>query len=213
MPEYNQTRNGVDVVTSLHEARMDSVVDVLCEHRVCSVLDLGCGDGALLARLVAMEQLDSITGIDVCKTSLDQARKRLSQINPAPRLTVNIFEGSFTSYDVRLEGFDAAVLLETIEHIEPDHLSTVENALFLTLRPNIVIMTTPNSDYNALLGVPPGRLRHPDHRFEWGTKKFEKWCDGIAQRHGYTASFRAIGGCHPQFGGPTQMAIFKKRQT
>lgn len=211
MRKDNLTSRGVETVTPLHDMRLDAVVDVLQKHRVSSVLDLGCGDGALLVRLAAVEHLEKLTGIDLCEASLTRAQKRLAEIAVPSALSVCVFQASFTSYDARLEGFEAAVLLETIEHIEPDHLSQIENALFVALRPPLVIITTPNKDYNALLGVPPDRLRHPDHRFEWGAQKFQSWCEGIAQRHEYAATFQPVGGCHPQFGGPTQMGIFKKR--
>jgi small RNA 2'-O-methyltransferase len=101
-----------------------------------------------------------------------------------------------------LGGFDAAILVETIEHIEPDKLSRLERALFRDMRPATVIVTTPNSDFNALLGVPGHRMRHRDHRFEWGSDRFRAWAGGVASRNGYEAACENVA-------GGTQMAVFR----
>lgn len=200
----------MDTATPLHEQRLEAVIGVLGENRVSSVLDLGCGPGFLLARLASMHGLDRLTGTDICENALRQARTRLEQEMKDMPGHIRLFQGSFTLEDDRFAGYDAAVLLETIEHIEPDQLSKLENTVFGTARPALVVITTPNRDYNAALGVPEHRLRHPDHRFEWGLRKFQSWCDGVAGRHGYAANFKHIGGAQPTLGGPTQMAILRK---
>jgi hypothetical protein len=102
----------------------------------------------------------------------------------------------------KLTGFDAATLVEVIEHIEPDKLSLVERAVFRDMRPALVIVTTPNSDFNALLGVPGHRMRHPDHRFEWGSARFRAWAAGVARRNGYDVTCGNVA-------GGTQMAVFR----
>ena len=198
-------------VTSLHEQRLNAVIDLLEEYKVRSILDLGCGAGFLLTRLARIEGVERITGTDICEESLQQARIRLIHEHDIMPAHIQIFQGSFTQDDARFEGYEAAVLLETIEHIEPDQLSKLENTVLGTARPNLVIITTPNRDYNPILGVPEHRMRHPDHRFEWGLQKFQNWCEGVAARNGYKVDFKHIGGAHPTLGGPTQMALMKIR--
>lgn len=195
--------------TLLHQQRLETVLQVLKKSGAKSVLDLGCGEGVLIEKLASIDQFENITGIDICETSLQRARQRLEENHACVPDHVHIKTGSFTKADNDLRGFHAAVMVETIEHIDPDKLSTIENAVFSDLRPDMVIITTPNSDYNPLLGVPDHRMRHPDHRFEWGMKKFRNWCNGVAGRNGYDVDFRHIGGAHPRYGGPTQIAIFK----
>ncbi|MFN7113202.1 MAG: methyltransferase domain-containing protein [Alphaproteobacteria bacterium] len=203
----------MDTPTSLHEQRLEAVIGVLRENAVASVIDLGCGQGFLLARLAGMDAFGTLAGADICPVSLRQAKMRLEQEHAGVPAHVCLFEASFTQDDARFSGYDAAVLLETIEHIEPDQLSKLENAVFGTARPALVVVTTPNRDYNALLGVPEHRMRHPDHRFEWGLQKFQSWCAGVATRNRYTvAGFRHIGGAHPALGGPTQMAVWRKAE-
>ncbi|WP_462320119.1 methyltransferase domain-containing protein [Halochromatium sp.] len=123
--------------------------------------------------------------------------------------TIELRRGSLTEPDDALIGFDCALLIETIEHIEPRDLGQVEQAIFARMRPRGVILTTPNAEYNPLLEVPPNRFRHPDHRFEWDRARFQRWARGVAQRHGYGLRHRDIGGVHPVYGGASQMALFR----
>lgn len=199
------------MTSPLHEERLDAVLAALCARGAESVLDLGCGPGALLVRLVREPRFRRIAGLDVSAAALREAAHRLrAHADPRDPLT-DLIHGSFTDPDARLAGFDAAVLVETIEHLEPDRLSRLERTVFGRLRPRTVIVTTPNREFNDLLGVPRRRLRHPDHRFEWTRSKFRAWATGVAQRNGYDAAFEDVGGAHPAYGGPTQMAMFGLR--
>ena len=119
--------------------------------------------------------------------------------------------GSLTYRDRRLEGFDAAVLLEVIEHLEPRRLPSFESAIFGHTQPPCVVITTPNAEYNPLFpSLPAGRFRHPDHRFEWSRQEFEVWGNAIAQEYGYEVEFSAIGAVDDRLGGPTQLAVFTR---
>lgn len=201
----------MSTTTILHRQRLETVLTVLQESAAQSVLDLGCGEGFLLEILAEFPQFKKITAIDICEASLHAARQRMEARYDVMPDHIRIKSGSFTKADDDLRGHHAAVLLETIEHIDPDKLSALENAVFADFQPEMVVITTPNSDYNPILGVPPTRMRHPDHRFEWPRDKFRRWSLGIAVRNGYTAVFKDIGGAHPLYGGPTQMAIFNKK--
>jgi len=122
-------------------------------------------------------------------------------------------QGALTYADRRLAGYDAAVLMEVIEHVDEDRLGALEHAVFGRAAPATVIVTTPNAEYNARYpGLAPGALRHPDHRFEWGRAEFRAWAGAVAQRHGYTAAFAPVGPDDPQAGPPTQLALLARRQ-
>ena len=107
-----------------------------------------------------------------------------------------------------MTGFDAAVMLETIEHIAPGHLPRVERAVFAGMHPRLLLVTTPNQEYNVLHGMAAGRKRHPGHHFEWTRAQFQHWAGGVAQRHGYSVSFSDLGPPDPVRGSSTQMAKF-----
>ena len=49
-----------------------------------------------------------------------------------------------------------------------------------TYKPKIVIVTTPNVEFNVYFpqlkyGTPEARLRIEDHRFEWTRSEFQEW--------------------------------------
>lgn len=196
------------MTTPLHQERLDSVVRELLDSSASRVIDLGCGHGELLLALRAHGQFEHLLGIDIDRRALASARLALGidLFTPGERLAVRY--GSFEEAYPHLGGFDAAVMLETIEHIEPGRLPRVERAVFGMMRPRTVLITTPNREYNILHGMPPGQRRHPGHRFEWTRTQFQLWCAGVAERNGYTVCFADIGPVDALRGSSTQMARF-----
>lgn len=198
------------MTTELHRKRLDEVLDAIRASGARSVIDLGCGDGALLMRLAHEPGIERITGVDVSAEALRTLERRLAEAPARVAGKVRLIRRSLTEPGIAAGRFDAAVLVETIEHVDPDRLSTVERAVFRELRPATVIVTTPNADFNPLLGVPGHRFRHREHRFEWGRAKFAAWSDGVARRNGFQVVLADIAGVHPALGGPTQMAVFDR---
>lgn len=198
------------MTTVLHQARMDAVINTLLTAGVRHVADLGCGRGVLLQRLRDHEQFIRLLGVDIDARALAVARERLGLdlFRPDKRLHVRL--GSFEDSDWADGLIDAAVLLETIEHIDLGRLSRVERAVFGSVRPQVVIVTTPNKEYNPLHGLSAGERRHPGHRFEWTRVQFRAWCDGVAERHGYDVCFQDIGPPGPSVGSSSQMACFSR---
>jgi len=191
----------------LHEERLEAVRAAVLECGAASVVDLGCGDGDLLVRLVGDASIRRLAGVDVSRPALARLRQRLAALAPT-EVAVDLFHASMTVADRRFAGFDCATLVETIEHLPPADLSRLERALFHAMRPATAILTTPNAEFNPLLGVPAHRFRHPDHRFEWPRARFRGWARRVAAAAGYAVFFRDIAGCHPERGGASQMAIF-----
>ncbi|WP_169978249.1 methyltransferase domain-containing protein [Tautonia rosea] len=195
---------------SLHITRIEETIDRLRASGATSVLDLGCGSGRLLVRLLREPQFRRVAGLDHCRRSLSQAADALREELEPGRGRLELIHGSFTEPDDRLCGFDAAVMVETIEHLDPRRLSELERTVFRHWRPKTVVMTTPNRDFNALFDRDTRILRHRDHRFEWSRAKFAHWAGGVAQRNGYRVAFDGIGQEHPAFGSPTQLAEFSR---
>lgn len=196
------------MATILHRARLDAVVETLLASGARQVADLGCGRGDLLQRLRDHDQFIRLLGIDIDAQALAFARERLGLDLFSRDKRLHVCLGSFEDNDWAEGAIDAAVLLETIEHIDPGRLSRVERAVFGRLHPGIVVVTTPNREYNTLHGLSAGERRHPGHRFEWTRAQFRAWCDGVATRHGYGVCFRDIGPPNPAVGSSTQMACF-----
>ena len=193
-------------VSDLHRERLETVAQLVLSRGARSVCDLGCGTGALLERLIVEPQFERLIGVEQSLPALERLRARLGAQGEPPRL--QLLQGSFTVPDQRWVGLDAAVMMETLEHVDPEHLSLVERAVFVAARPGLVVITTPNVECNGLLGVPPHRFRHPDHRFEWPRARFAAWAQGVGARQGYAVCLGGIGWSHPRFGAPTQTACF-----
>jgi 3' terminal RNA ribose 2'-O-methyltransferase Hen1 len=194
---------------SLNQQRLQVVLRALKESGARRVVDLGCGDGRLLELLVGEGQFGQIAGMDVATQALARANRRLERVPGGER--VQVFQGSLAYRDDRLQGYDAAALVEVVEHLEPERLRACERAVFEFARPGTVVVTTPNAEYNAHWEtLPAGEFRHPDHRFEWGREEFGAWMDQVGARFGYAARCEPIGPEDEKLGAPTQMAVFSR---
>lgn len=198
-------------VASLATRRRGSVLAVLRASGAHRVLDLGCGGGALLRDLLTDARFTEIVGVDVSSTALDVAERNLhlDRLPERARERITLRQSALTYTDAALAGYDAAVLMEVIEHVEPDRLPALENAVFGVARPGTVVVTTPNVEYNVRYEtLPEGSFRHGDHRFEWTRAQFRSWADGVAERHGYTVRYLPVGPEDAALGSPTQMGVF-----
>ncbi len=199
---------------SLAEQRMGAVVAALKSTGAKRILDLGCGEGRLLKILLKDKAFEDIVGIDVSHRALEIAaqRLRLEQMPQRQKDRIKLLHGSLTYRDRRLEGFDAAALVEVIEHQDMVRLAALERVLFEFAKPATVVVTTPNVEYNVRFEtLPAGKFRHKDHRFEWTRAEFQEWAHRTAQRFSYSARFMPVGPEDPVVGPPTQMAIFTAR--
>ncbi len=198
---------------NLNDQRLATVLGALRGSGAGSVLDLGCGEGKLLRLLLDDRQFTRIIGMDVSHRALEIAvdRLKLDRMPPMQRERVELIHGSLMYRDQRLAGFDAAAVVEVIEHLDPPRLAAFERVAFEFARPGTVVITTPNAEYNVKWEtLPAGRFRHRDHRFEWTREQFELWASGIAERFGYHAHFATVGPVDPDVGSPTQMGIFTR---
>jgi 3' terminal RNA ribose 2'-O-methyltransferase Hen1 len=197
----------------LNEKRLGAVVSVLKARGATRVLDLGCGSGKLIQALLKEPQFAEIAGVDISHRALETAasRLKLERLAPRQRERVRLFQTALTYRDRRLADFDAAAVVEVIEHLDRPRLQAFERVVFEHARPSAVALTTPNREYNVRFdGLPAGNFRHRDHRFEWTRREFEDWAGEVAGRFGYGVRFLPIGPEDPEVGAPTQMAVFER---
>jgi 3' terminal RNA ribose 2'-O-methyltransferase Hen1 len=196
---------------SLNEQRQNSVLAVLKSCSAKRVLDLGCSYGNLLRRLLEYKQFEQIVGLDVSHRALEIAADRLflDRLPERQRQRIQLLHGSLIYRDNRLTGFDAAAVVEVIEHLDESRLSAFERVLFEFAKPKTVIVTTPNVEYNIRFEtLPAGKFRHRDHRFEWTRDQFQIWANSVARRFSYEVLFLPVGPEDPEVGSPTQMGVF-----
>ena len=194
---------------SLNTQRHEAVLQVLRDAGATTVIDLGCGPGQFLRVLLDEPRFTRVTGVDVSTRALAQAgrRLRLERMGDRQRARVELFQGSLTYEDPRFAGYDAAVLMEVIEHVDPPRLAALERVVFGAARAGLVAVTTPNVEYNAVYEL--AGSRHADHRFEWTRAELSAWAERVAAAYGYTVEVSGIGDTDPTHGRPTQLAVFR----
>jgi 3' terminal RNA ribose 2'-O-methyltransferase Hen1 len=210
---HDSEEEAVERGLNLNEQRLNTVVAALKSANAKRVLDLGCGEGKLLRALFADRAFDEIVGVDVSHRSLQMAqeRLRLERLPERQRERLKLVHGSLMYRDRRLSGFDAAAVIEVIEHLDQPRLAAFERVLFEFAKPETIVLTTPNVEYNARFeNLPAGKFRHKDHRFEWTREEFQNWAEGMANRFDYAVRFLPVGPEDEVLGAPTQMAIFNR---
>jgi 3' terminal RNA ribose 2'-O-methyltransferase Hen1 len=209
--QHSEGEAKIEEPLRLWQQRMGAVVAVLRSAGAKRVLDLGCGEGKLLRELLAEKTLTEIVGMDVSYRSLEVAseRLRLERMPAKQRERLKLLQGSLMYRDKRLEGYDAATVVEVIEHLDAPRLAAFERVVFEAARPRTVVITTPNVEYNVKFEtLHAGQFRHKDHRFEWSRGQFQEWSRKVGERFGYGVRFLPVGDEDSQVGAPTQMGVF-----
>lgn len=195
----------------LHDIRLKLVAEKLKQSGAASVIDLGCGDGKLLRLLLKEKQFTRIAGADVSYSELEKSQDKLhwNEMPEKQRERLSLFQSSLTYRDKRFSGFDAAAVVEVIEHLDPNRLPALEKSLFTYAKPQTIVLTTPNREYNVRYeNLSAGKVRHSDHRFEWTRSEFEAWAERVARENNYTVAFFPVGEEEENIGAPSQMAVF-----
>lgn len=212
-PTDDATETQAEEKINLHDLRLETVHNVLKEQGARRVLDLGCGEGRLLKRLMSDAFFTQVTGMDVSIRALEIAARRLhlETLSETQRAKIQLLHGSLIYRDARLEGYDAAAVVEVIEHLDEARLAAFKRVLWEFARPPLIVLTTPNREYNSQwTTLPAGQFRHKDHRFEWTRAEFQNWAQGVATQFGYNVELCPVGSEVEGIGAPSQMGIFVK---
>jgi 3' terminal RNA ribose 2'-O-methyltransferase Hen1 len=118
---HDAEEGAVEKPISLNEQRQTAVLAAITNLGARSVVDLGCGEGNLVRRLLEDTAIDRIVGVDVSYRVLERAARRMHFDTMAPRQRerVELLQGALTYRDRRLRDFDAASVVEVIEHLDP----------------------------------------------------------------------------------------------
>ncbi|XP_005388887.1 PREDICTED: small RNA 2'-O-methyltransferase [Chinchilla lanigera] len=201
----------------LYKQRYQFVRDLVDRHEPKKVADLGCGETELLRLLKIYPCIQLLVGVDIDEEKLQSNGHHLSPylgefVKPRNLdLTVTLYHGSVVERDSRLLGFDLITCIELIEHLDSDHLARFPEVVFGYLSPAMIVISTPNSEFNPLF--PIVTLRDADHKFEWNRTEFQTWALEVANRYNYSVEFTGVG--TPPAGAEhvgfcTQIGVFRK---
>lgn len=201
----------------LHRQRHQFVVDFVNQNKPKRVADLGCGECTLLKKLRFRRDIELLAGVDIDGAKLKKRRHDLAPLSidyllpTYDQLCVELYQGSVTQKDGRLRGFDLVTSIELIEHLTLADLGDFSDVVFGYMIPVVVIISTPNAEFNTLLPGLTG-FRHPDHKFEWTRAQFQSWANSVALEHGYGVEFTGVGSAPPgqrdTVGFCTQIGVF-----
>jgi hypothetical protein len=181
--------------------------------------------------------LRRIAGLDVVPELLEMAIEATAPPPPRPSsdmfamdwdrwedLRVELWQGSLDVYNDALDNFDSIIMTEVIEHLHERTLAKFPEIVFGNYRPRLVVITTPNYDFNqyfqrkaSVKGKkkvdeearhefkdPTGRtervFRDSDHKFEWTQNEFKEWCESITSTYDYSVSISGVGSLRNYFG-------------
>ncbi|MFD3165607.1 3' terminal RNA ribose 2'-O-methyltransferase Hen1 [Herpetosiphon sp. NSE202] len=195
---------------SLHTQRHNVIVQRLKAAGAQRILDLGCGEGKLLRELLKDAQFSTVVGMELSTRSLAILQQRAERLPSHQRQRLSLLHGSLLYRDQRLKGFDAAAIVEVLEHLELGHLPAFEQTIFGFAHPKLVLVTTPNREYNQLFpSLPADQLRHRDHRFEWTRAEFAAWAERVAAAYNYRVTIEPLGPEDANHGAPSQLGVFE----
>ncbi|XP_060812750.1 uncharacterized protein LOC132905464 [Bombus pascuorum] len=222
-PEASPVEETIKFFPPAFIQRYTAVADVLgCEKyrgKLRKIVDFGCSELGFLTHLKNTSGIQEILCVDINRPILEAYKNKGAPLvseylhKRTTPFVIEICEGCVTQNDKRLENTDAVICIELIEHLYPDTLINLPYNIFGYIKPILVVITTPNADFNTLFPNFSG-FRDPDHKFEWTRQQFQDWAENITLRYpSYIVTFHGIckgpeGTEH--LGCCTQMAVFHR---
>lgn len=158
---------------SLYKDRFHTIFSLLYHEHATSVLDFGCGDGKFLFYLAQHTSFTRLGGVDISPQRLARAKRRIGS-NPR----VFFYPQSFLAENPEFLLYNAIVLMEVIEHLETEELNLLFQNIF-RIAPPLIIVTSPNRDYNYHYPTLYNGLRHSSHKFEFTVNEFRCFAESL----------------------------------
>lgn len=161
-----------------HKQRINFVLSELEIDR--DVIDYGCGEGRYVKPIIKhISKTNRYIGFDIDDEVAKKAKKKVKHLNDGDVEHIII-----TKLDDLLGITDGnedsnIVLSEVVEHMKyGDAVGLIKNILSL-FKPNKLIITTPNKDFNKFYYLEEDEFRHDDHKFELTTDGFDDFINTI----------------------------------
>lgn len=199
----------------LNELRYRAITDVVAALPVKRrIVDMGAGEGKLSARLAYIPGVEAILAVEPSGQSRLRSMERFAKLEgrsgvvamPEPII------GSLFYFDEQMQNQDVMILCEVIEHIEEYRLNGIMDTIMNEYQPEVLLVTTPNKEYNEVYAMEQEHFRHHDHRFEWTRAELVSRCEEWTQQGNYGYEIMGIGEHAEGYGQPTQLVIFERRK-
>ncbi|AJF61352.1 TPA: class I SAM-dependent methyltransferase [Candidatus Woesearchaeota archaeon] len=159
--------SGNPLVSYIHRKRLEIITNKINRNGHQKILDAGCGEGHLIARMHSRNQSNEYYGIDITEIALKKARQRCSY--------ATIRKMDLSELGFKNDSFDIITCTEVIEHIY--EYTEVFKEFRRVLKDNgRLILTFPNENMwtlsRALLMRRP--IKVPDHVNSFSPKKIRK---------------------------------------
>lgn len=139
-----------------------------------NVVEFGCSSGQLAKRFSNLfDNGVNYIGIDSNYKMLEKAKRKLRK-NKTYHFVKNDFLYDFVE-DAELS--DLLLLVEVIEHLNEFERDRLVKIVTNVYKPEFVVITTPNVDYNVNYGLADGQYRHSDHKIEFNEEQFNEYLE------------------------------------
>ena len=102
------------------------------------------------------------------------------------------YSSIFDFYEENADFDGAVIMTEVIEHNTKEEAENIVSYVLENRHP-LVVISTPNYDFNKFFSKMGTKFRHPDHKWELTAKQFQEWLDRLVDKSVYTVQYHQIG--------------------
>jgi len=151
----------------LHTLRHELAIAKMTQVTPTTVVDLGCGRGQLIKRILKAAPNARVLGIEGSAPAAEAAGKMKG---------TKVLNGNIVRPNLQEQNLlpDMLFSIEVIEHLEKQDRVAFIQTIKELWQPKAFVLSTPNIAFNVNWGMPEGELRHPDHKIEYTQEQFEQ---------------------------------------
>ena len=183
---------------SVRFQRFKTIISVLANYDINSIIEFGCGNGYFIPMLISQNKYSKIAAIDKNEKKINKLKSKYKD--------VIFYNGSFLKENNEFRQYDCIIGIEIIEHLFEDEINVLSKIIFSKIKPKVIIFTTPNIEYNINLPILHGGFRNIDHKFEFNPKELNQYGKSICLKY---QSYKYYTGFCDRLGA-TQIIVFER---